>query len=396
MKMESRSLYLDEFGNTDLNHEKSGASEFFIIAGVMIDSDKEEEIRSDVESIKVKLGIQGELKSSKLNKRPEKRIDILTALSELDVRFVAIAIDKKEIEKESGLQYKKSFIKYCSSRLYALLGQYHDDLTVFADEHGSEEFMESYEAYITQKEDTLFADNKLHFVDSEIDVLVQVADLIAGTLARVYEKERYDDEYSVKFYAAIKDKVYHIEEWPKRYESLYYQQEPTSEYDSSIRIFAEKQALKFIEKNMNSRDEDTQKRVQTLRCLLYEKRFSISDGYMSAKNIIPILIEKYGVERLSRQAFRNDVIAKLRDEDVLISSCSDGYKIPESYEDLCKYAEQINLNVIPMLNRLDRSRTHIRILTDNKLDIIDGDGFSNLKALLDCHERYQSNMNIEG
>ena len=93
-------------------------------------------------------------------------------------------------------------------------------LTVFADEHGTEEFMESYEAYITQKEDTLFADNKLHFVDSESDVLVQVADLIAGTLARVYEKERYDDEYSAKFYAAVKDKVYHIEEWPKRYESF--------------------------------------------------------------------------------------------------------------------------------------------------------------------------------
>ena len=35
----------------------------------------------------------------------------------------------------------------------------------------------------------------------------------------------------------------------------------------------------------------------------------MSDGYMSAKNIIPILIEKYGVERLSRQALRNDVIA---------------------------------------------------------------------------------------
>ena len=49
---------------------------------------------------------------------------------------------------------------------------------------------------------------------------------------------------------------------------LYYQQEATSEYDSSIRIFAEKQALKFIEKNKNSRDEDTQKRVQTLKCFV--------------------------------------------------------------------------------------------------------------------------------
>ena len=90
------------------------------------------------------------------------------------------------------------------------------------------------------------------------------------------------------------------------------------------------------------------------------------------------------------------LLPKLRDEDVLISSCSDGYKIPESYKDLCKYAEQINLNVIPMLNRLERSRKHIRILTDSKLDIIDADDFSNLKALLDCHESYQSNMNIEG
>ena len=52
------------------------------------DSEKEEEIRVGVESIKVRLGIQGELKSSKLNKRPDKRIDILTALSELDVRYV--------------------------------------------------------------------------------------------------------------------------------------------------------------------------------------------------------------------------------------------------------------------------------------------------------------------
>ncbi len=57
MSTVAKSLYLDECGNTDLEHEKDGASEYFIIAGVIIDSEKEEKIRAGVEGIKTRLRI---------------------------------------------------------------------------------------------------------------------------------------------------------------------------------------------------------------------------------------------------------------------------------------------------------------------------------------------------
>ncbi len=224
-------------------------------------------------------------------------------------------------------------------------------------------------------------------------MLVQAADIIAGTLARVHEKERYD-VYSEKFYTVIKDRVLYIEQWPKNYGSLFYQQEPTKEYDRSIQIFAEKQALTFISKNEKSRDDDTQKRVQTLRFLLYQNRFDRVDGYVSSDNIINFLQETLGVGNMSRQTLRNNVIAKLRDDGVLISSCTEGYKIPVSYKDVVKYVEQINTKVIPMLNRLGCSRKQIKMLTDNMLDIVDKEEFANLNVLLDRHEDYQSNMNF--
>ena len=180
----------------------------------------------------------------------------------------------------------------------------------------------------------------------------------------------------------VKEKVLYIEEWPKNYQSLFYQLDSAKEHDYAIQKFAEKQALRFIDKNENSREDDTKKQVQTLRFLLYHNRFNETGGYFCSNEINDFLKEVLGVKSLTSQTFRNSVIAKLRDEGVLISSCNEGYKIPTSCDDIIKYVEQINLKVILMLNRLDRSRKQVKILTDNKLDIIDYEAFGNLKALL--------------
>ena len=73
------------------------------------------------------------------------------------------------------------------------------------------------------------------------------------------------------------------------------------------------------------------------------------------------------------------IVAKLRDEGVLIASSSHGYKIPTCVKDILTYIEQTDTIVSPMLSRIGKCRTLIKKSTDGKLDVLDSKQFSGYK-----------------
>lgn len=131
------------------------------------------------------------MKSKNVASDRSRWLKLLGAVGGLSFRFYGLAVDKARIERSSGLQWRKSFYKNVCGRAYAKLMQAYPGLHVRADEHGRTEFMESFATYTRDNHrPTLFDRGTFGFVDGKKEVLVQLADIVAGLLARVYDPRK--------------------------------------------------------------------------------------------------------------------------------------------------------------------------------------------------------------
>lgn len=85
--------------------------------------------------------------------------------------------------------------------------------------------------------------------------------------------------------------------------------------------------------------------------------------------------------KISEQVFRNKVIGKLRDNDVIISSSTKGYKLPSSEKEICNYYHHVNSVVIPMIHRLNLCNESLKMAEGSKIDYLDKTNFKALKKL---------------
>ena len=90
-----------------------------------------------------------------------------------------------------------------------------------------------------------------------------------------------------------------------------------------------------------------------------------------------------GYERLSTQEFRNKIIAKLRDNEVIISSSPNGYKIPTTEEELYDFVNHGKNIILPMLSRLKKCNDVIKMGTNGKVNLFDKAEYRSLKELLE-------------
>ena len=120
--------------------------------------------------------------------------------------------------------------------------------------------------------------------------------------------------------------------------------------------------------------------------LLYEFRFHsrISDeiDYIGTHQIKEHLQDS-GFPNIQDQFIRSNVIAKLRDKEVIIASSNKGYKIPKCYADLKDFVERVNSQVVPLLDRLRKARESYLLASKGDVDLLKGPRFPNLTAFLE-------------
>jgi hypothetical protein len=83
------------------------------------------------------------------------------------------------------------------------------------------------------------------------------------------------------------------------------------------------------------------------------------------------------------QYFRTRIIAKLRDEGVIIASSPKGYKIPSREEELYDFINHGTSIIMPMLARLKKCRDNISQGTDGELDLFANTEYRSLKEYFD-------------
>lgn len=193
--MRSIDAFVDEYGGAHLATQKQGVTAYFIVTAILV-SENLAIVRERAERIRRDFFQTGEMKSSGVGGNDVRRLSILRRICELPIKTFTIAVDKREISKSSGLAYKPSFFKHVNRKVYSRIYDVYEHVRLVADEHGTEAFMQDFEKYIDRhvglRED-LFLERTFRFSRSNDEVLLQVADMLSGSLARSIDPVKQSD-----------------------------------------------------------------------------------------------------------------------------------------------------------------------------------------------------------
>ncbi len=360
-------VFVDESGSTILA-DQAGGLRYYVAVAVIVAGSDVESLNSMVEDISIKFNGGKPLKSSKIARDVSRRMKLLRGLRQVSFKYTAIAIDKNKIDTESGLRYRQSFYKYLNRLLYqdvssSLLGSIH----CIVDAHGSEEYQKSAFEYFRKNCD-LFNQLEIEKVDDDTSRLVQLADIISGSL-RIWLSEGINagDPYR-EMRQILQSKEISLRCWPVLYScpETIQMDEGCGELDAKVGRVMVSKACELISKFEGSSDDDDLRKAIVLRTLI-EARISNEDVFCDKLiEIVNRILEK----KVGRKSFLSNVIGGIRKEGVIIAGTHRGYRLATTMADVKEYLRQDKTVILPMLTKLICARK--LLLASSDVDILDG------------------------
>lgn len=382
-------IYIDEFSTPDLEIDKTGNEQFFVYAAVIIRETDLVAARETLASVISKYySARGYIKSSKIPKDEKGYVLTLNTLTELRAlphSVCALVVDKSKVSRDSGLSYKRSFVKFFNKLLTRHFVDQYDEFHIVADKTGSQEFQQSLQSYLEQNANlgrTLFSNNTFDISDDVTgEQLIQLADFYAGTLGRYY-CGKYDSKRAEVINNTLRSKL-SILWYPDDYVSLI---ASSSQFDSNFDQELMKSAIETAEKYLVSYPEDSIGR-EIIQYILQESVRNPKRA-ISSKEIKANLACR-GIEI-------GDPITKisdLRGKGVLIISPigKKGYKFPTSEEELADFFNRLSSNVIP---QLVRGNTINRVLNDKTVGKYNILGHPEFRLLCDLCRMVQDSNHL--
>ena len=377
-----RLAYIDECGCFGFDFSLTGTSKHYVLCAVIVESNKLEDLHNSINEIKKNNGFaQTEMKSSKIGGDVKRRTRIISQLLHIDFRVVLFVANKQEFIKGSPLtEYKKSFIKFLHQRLYDNLYHVYPKLKIIEDETGTTEFQKSFRQYVEERRPqySMLNDYDFDYCDSKDEILVQLADMIGGSITYYLE-----DPTTPNYYEMLRGKILLFDEFPSKYEPFWGTVSPEEcKFNDDIYSLAVKCATDYIKKYEDDESDERRAQVAFLRYLLFQVQNVDPTRYIYSGQILSVLRE-YTQRKISRNFLYRKVIAPLRDAGVIIASSSHGYKIPISVEDIKTYLNSTNAIVSPMLHRIGICRKLIKLQTNNELDVLNDPAYLRYKKYFD-------------
>lgn len=381
--MERLHVFVDEYGDPSLDVSKDGVSSTYIVAAFCVRSGVFEQVLSEAEVIREKYFQTGEMKSSLIGSNDPRRLKVVRALSKLDGFVIAFCARKARVDKDTGLSFKKSFIKFFANALYKRVTRCSDNVTVLADAHGGQDFHAEMLRYLDRKylkSDLFSTPPTFGFEDSKLNVLLQVADVFAGSLARLYDDKKASDHDGEL--REVLGSCTSITFWPDgREQGSVPATEHISEDDERVRSYCLRRAEDYLDRSERLQDDrDEVARDIFLDALVAHHTLDVSGEYLSTK-VLKREISSRLRESISDHRFRSGVVAKLRDADVIISSCIKGYRLPTCVDDVVEFASFANSLIPPMVARIGKARRGIRDATLGRVDMLGDPRLAELRTI---------------
>lgn len=299
-------------------------------------------------------------------------------------KIFTFVCDKRKIYENAGLRFKPSFYKFLNQLVHKELRLAFNKLVVCADEVGGNDFIQSFSRYIKTKEVPLdlFGECLFRFENSKKNIMIQVADFISGCLAYCYDEKKKLENNGYNYQSMLIDKILRIKEYPETFRTFDVNQNDINpEYNPEIAQICYNKARCFVETHSNSDDVEIKQQIAILSYLLFRFMNKSPRKYIPTKELINQLVY-LGYEKLSIQTFRNKIIARLRDNEVIISSSKKGYKIPSTEAELYDFVNHGKSIIMPMLSRLKKCNDIIRMGTDGGINLFEQAEYQSMADLL--------------
>ena len=388
--------FVDESGNHDLDVSKSGVTPLFVCAAAIVKNSEIEKATELANSLRRELFGGKELKSSVIGGKHKRRLRVLKAISRIPFSYYATIIDKTKIYKRSGLQYKRSFYKFMSNGLYRYLIRPIPSLHIIADNHGGQEFMDSFRGYLEKRNlPTLFQDWSHSFADSKETPFLQVADIVAGSLVWCFDPNKDCGEYRKRFLEVLVKKQAGLHTWPPSKEPIpNIASGEQNEWDNLIKTVCQNAVVEFVAKYEDDDSIERQMQVATVQYLQHIKEFESGDDCAQHSNRIINYLTRGGFDQINDRRLRHSVIGPLRDAGVIIAGDNHGYCLVTTVDDLNRYVRHDKGIVEPMLSRLQKSRSLLKIGSNNSFDMLGSEEFLVIRNIVNVFNEVRSQYSI--
>ncbi len=190
-------VFIDDSGDPGFKLEH-GSTRFFVIAMVIFDDDLEaEKAAVAIKGLRRSLGLSDSAEFRFYKLRHEYRVRFLETIRPFQFRIRYLIVDKEKIRSPQLKGSKDSFYAYFIKTALQHNGGTIKDAKIKIDGSGDRLFRKNFLAYLRRELNG--QDNHVmkhcRLVDSKENVLIQMADMIAGTVNRYYQERDGSKEY---------------------------------------------------------------------------------------------------------------------------------------------------------------------------------------------------------
>lgn len=357
-----KSIFVDEAGTTSIK-STDGKDRLYISVAVVVNTSDIESITANLDEISNRLNHGAEFKSSKIGNNDERRISFLKEFRELPFRYYVLVVDKTKCPSDGGLAYRRSAYKFFANQLYTTIDNRLANVSVdlYVDNYGTQEFQHECEKYFNSKCE-LFTRASIVYKDDKTSRLVQLADMIAGTL-----RQYFYEEASIELRASVRSLLRDgheivLKQFPfnhRFFKTPSAEVAGSNEFDSTIARINIDRAVALVNEYDDSDDEIKQMMGAVLKMLLAS--YAEGTGNIFAERIQAELTQLCG-KPISKQMMQSKVIGGLRFNGIIIAGDKKGYRLATTERDLRAYLAHDNSVIMPMLAKLNKARS---ILSEN-------------------------------
>ncbi|MBI3644651.1 MAG: DUF3800 domain-containing protein [Acidobacteriales bacterium] len=187
-------VFIDESGDPGMKG-KPGSSDYFVVTAVIFE-DREEAQACDsrIDAIRTEWfkGRPFEFHFNSCSRDIRQRFLVETA--KFEYVYMSFIFNKAKLYGE-GFQYKNSFYKYAVNLLFQNLKPYLKNATVIFDRCGNRDFQRELKKYLGKRVNERGREQAVKNIktnNSESNNLLQLADMVCGTVARFLRKAKPD------------------------------------------------------------------------------------------------------------------------------------------------------------------------------------------------------------
>jgi len=200
-------LFIDDSGDTGF--KKSATSHFLIAALLVIDEDQKQKISEAIDLFRRNLG-WSEMHEIKFN-TAEKGIiiDFIDFIKEFNYSAYVMVLDKSKVNPDKIPKSRVSLYFQIIKELILKLKLINPVITI--DGRADKKFAKEIKTFLRQslREHGVY-DSRIYLVDSRKNSLIQLTDIVVGSVARSYKKEKTDSQ---TYLNALGDKIVDIYEF---------------------------------------------------------------------------------------------------------------------------------------------------------------------------------------